>query len=264
MLAQQDTETEVLSEEVPQTIPVSSLESLIPYPPTAEEEVAEEPVFEEDSLAALEGFGGSHAVPVGPTHVEEEAEEEAPVDINNIDIAALGESLGLDPSNSRRFRKDRECYPDYDEYYPEPDCYSPKRRYYPEEKDCYYPREKDCYSPKRRGYYPQEKDCYSPRRGYKKDDCYEPRGGRDYYCKPEKNYYPERKRSPSCDRCDRRYKPAGKKAAVCGCLPTDETIRNLKLQDVLCDDKTECERYCQTPDYGELNFGHAGARSNQG
>ena len=73
-------------------MPVSSLESLIPYPPTAEEEVSEEPVFEEDSLAALEGFGGSHAVPVGPAHVE----EEVPVDINNIDIAALGESLGLD------------------------------------------------------------------------------------------------------------------------------------------------------------------------
>ena len=83
-------------------MPVSSLESLIPYPPTAEEEVSEEPVFEEDSLAALEGFGGSHAVPVGPAHVEE---EEVPVDINNIDIAALGESLGLDPSNSRRARR---------------------------------------------------------------------------------------------------------------------------------------------------------------
>ena len=82
-------------------MPVSSLESLIPYPPTAEEEVSEEPVFEEDSLAALEGFGGSHAVPVGPADVE----EEVPIDINNIDIAALGESLGLDPSNSRRARR---------------------------------------------------------------------------------------------------------------------------------------------------------------
>ena len=82
-------------------MPVSSLESLIPYPPTTEEEVSEEPVFEEDSLAALEGFGGSHAVPVGQAHVE----EEVPVDINDIDIAALGESLGLDPSNSRRLRR---------------------------------------------------------------------------------------------------------------------------------------------------------------
>ena len=129
-------------------MPVHALESLIPYPPTAEDEVSEEPVFEGDSLAALEGFGGSQSVQVGPT---EPAEEE--VDINNIDVAALGESLGLDPSNSRRFSRQND-YPDYDEYYPEPDCYSPKRR---------------C-SPKHRGYYPKEKDCYSPR-------AYSPRRG---------------------------------------------------------------------------------------
>ena len=37
----------------------------------------------------------------------------------------------------------------------------------------------------------------------------------------------------------------------------------MKLSDIYTLGSTP-ERYNQTPDYGELNFGHAGARSNQG
>ena len=146
-------------------MPVAALESLIPYPPA--EEVSEEPVME-DSLAALEGFGGSHAVPVRPT-----TEEEPETDINNIDIAALGESLGLDPSNSRRRRMKEDCYPDYDDCYPEyDDCINGYRP----ERDYYYPKDRDCYSRER------EYDCSPRRREYSPEcDC---RGGRDYYGKP--------------------------------------------------------------------------------
>jgi hypothetical protein len=101
MLAQQDTITEEQSGEVPKTEALSSLESLIPFPPTVEEEAP----ASEALHSALEGFGGSHSVNVGPTEAEAVVEEEpVPVDINDIDIAALGESLGLDPS-SNAFRR---------------------------------------------------------------------------------------------------------------------------------------------------------------
>jgi hypothetical protein len=187
-------------------------------------------------------------------------EEPVPVDINNIDFAALGESLGLDPSSNanRRECRERPAYRDYD-YKCSPRRRSPSR-------DCDYDYDY--------GY--NKRDSCSPiRRG----------GGRDYYGQPDKSYYPEDRvcRSPrktygyrsrdssDCSSNNSRYRRRDssdcrvcKKGAVDDCLPTDKTIKNLRLQDVLCDDKTECERYCQTPDYGELNFGHAGARSNQG
>lgn len=128
ILAQQDTETEVKSEEVPKTIPIASLESLIPFPPTEDDTIVEEPSLEED----LAAHGGSHAARQSSTENAEQEEEEAEassIDINNIDIAALGESLGLDPSNSRiRRRKGEDCR----------DVRSPakrvsKRGYYPDE-----------------------------------------------------------------------------------------------------------------------------------
>lgn len=256
---------------------------MIPFPPTTTE--SEEPVFEESSIqAALENIGGgSHSVNTAPV----EPVEEAPLDLNNLDVAALGESLGLDPSNSRR----RKCYPDYDEHYPEPDydCYD---EHYPEPYDYKKRGGRDYRSPdKYDKYYPEEEyhpeeECY-PKKYYQEEKYPKKRGGKeDYYGKPEKCYYdgykPDNKKyykddkkpyykpddkkyyKPEYYKDDKYCKCKKKRGAIDDCLPTDKTIKNLELKDVLCDDKTECERYCQTPDYGELNFGHAGARSNQG
>lgn len=68
---------------------------MIPYPPTTVEEppVFDAPVFDDSAFAALEGIAASHAVKKPEVVVEAEKP-----DFNDIDIAALGESLGLDPS----------------------------------------------------------------------------------------------------------------------------------------------------------------------